>query len=142
MCYDVMLTSFVFLVMWFFLNRYLFLSYSNLVSFSNSLIAFDDVISTPHFKPYIVYQRCRPTLISRLMFSRSFNLYSHRARHFCPDVRHLLWHFKDAYNRGLLFSSKTSLQLEGFSNVDCVTYAYTRCFVTGWGIFLGDVLVS
>ncbi|KAF5459817.1 hypothetical protein F2P56_019733 [Juglans regia] len=57
-------------------------------------------------------------------------------------VRHIIRYLKAIPNRGLFFPKESSLQLVGYSDADWAGCTDTRCFVRGWCMFLGNVLIS
>ena len=57
-------------------------------------------------------------------------------------VQHILRYLKGTSGYMLFFSTRTSLQLMGFSDTDWVGCLVTRRSITGWCMFLSDSLIS
>lgn len=57
-------------------------------------------------------------------------------------VRYILRYLKGTSGHRLFFSTRTSLQLMGFSDTDSAGYLVTRRSITGWCMFLSDSLIS
>uniref|UniRef100_A0A3Q7G3U9 Reverse transcriptase Ty1/copia-type domain-containing protein n=1 Tax=Solanum lycopersicum TaxID=4081 RepID=A0A3Q7G3U9_SOLLC len=57
-------------------------------------------------------------------------------------VRCIIWYLRGTSTRGLFFPSGSPIRLNAFSDSDWAGCPDTRCLVTGWCMFLGELLIS